>query len=58
MEQNADIMTRDGEDRTPRDMAIELKSIGAWRSALQEVGMNEYGIKRGNPFRDVCHYST
>ena len=58
IEKDADIMTRDGEDRTPRDMAIELKSIGAWRSALQEVGMNEYGIKRGNPFRDVCHYST
>lgn len=54
IEKGADIMAKDGEDRTPSDMAIELKSLGAWKRALEEGGMNEYGIKRGKPFSEVC----
>lgn len=53
VESGADLMTKDGEDRTPRDMAVELKSLGAWKRALEEGGMNEYGVKRGKPLSDV-----
>jgi len=38
---------------TPRDMAVELKSLGAWKRALEEGGMNEYGIKKTKPLSDV-----
>ncbi|KAG5337091.1 hypothetical protein C0989_010832 [Termitomyces sp. Mn162] len=52
VEKGADLMAKDGEDRTPRDMAIELKSLGAWKRALEEGGINEYGVKRGKPLSD------
>jgi len=52
IEKGADVMAKDGEDRTPRDMAIELKSLGAWKRALEEGGMNEYGIKKGKPLNE------
>ncbi|TFK36138.1 hypothetical protein BDQ12DRAFT_687341 [Crucibulum laeve] len=35
-------------------MAVELKSLGAWKRALEEGGMNEYGVKKGKPLSDVC----
>jgi hypothetical protein len=34
-------------------MAVELKSLGAWKRALEEGGMNEHGVKRGKPLSDV-----
>jgi hypothetical protein len=45
----------DGEDRTPRDIVVELKSLGAWKRALEEGGMDDdaYGIKRGKSLSDV-----
>jgi hypothetical protein len=46
VEKGADLSTKDGEGRTPRDMAIELKSLGAWKRALEEGGMDEYGMKK------------
>ncbi|KAG6890142.1 hypothetical protein C0995_011435 [Termitomyces sp. Mi166 len=52
IEKGADLTVKDGEDRTPRDMAVELKSLGAWKRALEEGGMNEYGVKRGKPLSD------
>ncbi|RDB17708.1 Palmitoyltransferase AKR1 [Hypsizygus marmoreus] len=52
IEKGADLTAKDGEDRTPRDMAVELKSLGAWKRALEEGGMNEYGVKRGKPLSD------
>ena len=53
IEKGADLGAKDGEDRTPRDMAVELKSLGAWKRALEEGGMNEYGVKKGRPLSDV-----
>ena len=53
IEKGADLAAKDGEDRTPRDMAVELKSLGAWKRALEEGGMDEYGVKRGKPLSDV-----
>ena len=53
IEKGADLSAKDGEDRTPRDMAAELKSLGAWKRALEEGGMDEYGVKRGKPLSDV-----
>ncbi|KAF8647576.1 hypothetical protein AX16_006615 [Volvariella volvacea WC 439] len=52
VEKGADLGAKDAEDRTPRDMAVELKSLGAWKRALEEGGMNEYGVKKGKPFSD------
>lgn len=53
VEKGADLGAKDGEDRTPRDMAVELKSLGAWKRALEEGGMNEYGVKKGKPLSEV-----
>lgn len=52
VEKGGDVTAKDGEDRTPRDMAVELKSLGAWKRALEEGGMNEYGVKRSKPLSD------
>ncbi|CCM05821.1 uncharacterized protein FIBRA_08055 [Fibroporia radiculosa] len=53
IESGADINAKDGEGRTARDMAIELKSLGAWKRALEEGGMNEDGSKKRKPLSDV-----
>ncbi|KAF9037902.1 ankyrin [Hymenopellis radicata] len=53
VERGADLTAKDGEGRTPREMATELKSLGAWKRALEEGGMNEYGVKKAKPFSDV-----
>ncbi|KAK2460369.1 hypothetical protein APHAL10511_007534 [Amanita phalloides] len=52
VEKGADLTAKDSEGRTPRDMAVELKSLGAWKRALEEGGMNEYGVKRGKPLSE------
>lgn len=52
VESGADIGAKDGEGRTARDMAVELKSLGAWKRALEEGGMNEHGIKKKRPLSD------
>jgi len=52
IEKGADIGAKDGEGRTARDMAVELKSLGAWKRALEEGGMTEDGIKRQKPLSD------
>lgn len=53
VEKGADLTAKDGESRTPREMAVELKSLGAWKRALEEGGMNEYGIKKPKPLSEV-----
>ncbi|KAF6750423.1 ankyrin repeat-containing domain protein [Ephemerocybe angulata] len=52
VEKGGDVAAKDAEDRTPRDMAVELKSLGAWKRALEEGGMNEHGVKRAKPLSD------
>ncbi|KAG7441231.1 palmitoyltransferase AKR1 [Guyanagaster necrorhizus] len=52
VEKGADLAAKDGEGRTPREMAVELKSLGAWKRALEEGGMNEYGIKKPKPLSE------
>ncbi|THV03552.1 palmitoyltransferase AKR1 [Dendrothele bispora CBS 962.96] len=52
VEHGADLTVKDAENRTARDMAVELKSLGAWKRAMEEGGMNEYGVKRTKPFSD------
>lgn len=53
VEKGADLAAKDGEGRTPRDMAVELKSLGAWKRALEEGGMSEDGMKKTKPFSEV-----
>ncbi|KAJ7272011.1 hypothetical protein B0H12DRAFT_1228861 [Mycena haematopus] len=43
---------KDGEGRTPRDMAVEFKSIGAWKRALEEGGCDENGNKKRGPLNE------
>ena len=54
LESGADIGAKDNEGRTARDMAVELKSLGAWKRALEEGGLNEEGIKKKKPLSEVC----
>lgn len=54
IECGADIAAKDGEGRTARDMAVELKSLGAWKRALEEGGLNEEGIRKKKPLSEVC----
>ncbi|EIW76594.1 hypothetical protein CONPUDRAFT_157779 [Coniophora puteana RWD-64-598 SS2] len=52
VEMGGDIHAKDAEGRTPRDMAVELKSLGAWKRALEEGGMNEYGVRASQPLSE------
>jgi palmitoyltransferase len=51
-EKGAEIHAKDNEGRTARDMAVELKSLGAWKRALEEGGFTEDGSKRKKPLSE------
>jgi ankyrin repeat protein len=53
VESGADLNVRSQDGKTARDMAVELKSIGAWRKALEEGGFEEDGRKRAKPLSEV-----
>jgi ankyrin repeat protein len=52
-EKGAEIHAKDNEGRTARDMAVELKSLGAWKRALEEGGFTEDGAKPKKPLSEV-----
>jgi palmitoyltransferase len=52
-EMGAEIHAKDNDGRTARDMASELKSLGAWKRALEEGGFTEDGSKRKKPLSEV-----
>ena len=52
-EKDAEIHAKDNEGRTARDMAVELKSLGAWKRALEEGGFTEDGSRRKKPLSEV-----
>lgn len=52
-EKGAEIHAKDNEGRTARDMAVELKSLGAWKRALEEGGFTEDGSRRKRPLSEV-----
>ena len=54
VEAGADVHAKDGEGRTARDMAQELKSLGAWKRALDEGGFTEDGVPKRKPLSEVC----
>ncbi|KAI0263246.1 ankyrin [Gloeopeniophorella convolvens] len=51
-EKGAEIHAKDNEGRTARDMAVELKSLGAWKRALEEGGFAEDGSARKKPLSE------
>ena len=55
-EKGAEIHAKDNEGRTARDMAVELKSLGAWKRALEEGGFTEDGSRRKRPLSEVGVY--
>lgn len=46
----ADLLAKEDSGKTPRDMAIELKSIGAYRKALADIGLEEDGRRKQRTF--------
>ncbi|EPQ26387.1 uncharacterized protein PFL1_06035 [Pseudozyma flocculosa PF-1] len=46
----SDLWAKEASGKTPRDMAIELKSIGAYRKALADVGLDDDGRKKSRTF--------
>ncbi|KAI1787384.1 palmitoyltransferase AKR1 [Ganoderma leucocontextum] len=52
VEAGADLQAKDGEGRTARDMAQELKSLGAWKRALDEGGFTEDGAPKRKPLSE------
>jgi ankyrin repeat protein len=52
VEAGADLNARDENGKTPREMAIELKSISAYKRALEEGGMSEDGHRKSKPLND------
>lgn len=46
----ADLLAKEDSGKTPRDMAIELKSIGAYRKALADIGLEEGGRRKQRTF--------
>lgn len=52
IEKGALLTAKDNEGRTPRDMAQELKSLGAWKRALEEGGWDDEGVKRSRPLSE------
>lgn len=53
VEAGSDVHAKDGEGRTARDMAVELKSLGAWKRALEEGGLTEEGVPKRKPLSEV-----
>ena len=53
IEAGADISAKDVEGRTAKDMAVELKSLGPWKRALEESGLTEEGVKVQKPLSEV-----
>lgn len=43
IEAGAELDVKDEQGKTPRDMAEELKSLGAWKKGLEESGRKEDG---------------
>ena len=54
IEAGGDVHAKDEEGRTARDMAVELKSLGPWKRALEEGGFTEDGIPKRRPLSEVC----
>lgn len=46
----ADLLAKEDSGKTPRDMAIELKSIGAYRKALADISIEEDGRRKQRTF--------
>jgi ankyrin repeat protein len=53
LECGADITAKDENGKTAKDMATELKSLGSYRRAFEEAGLNENGSKKANLLSDV-----
>lgn len=46
----ADLLAKEDSGKTPRDMAIQLKSIRAYRKALADIGIEQDGRKKHRSF--------
>ncbi|GAC75716.1 ankyrin repeat and DHHC-type Zn-finger domain containing proteins [Moesziomyces antarcticus T-34] len=46
----SDLLAKEDSGKTPRDMAVELKSIGGYRKALADIGFEEDGRRKQRTF--------
>jgi hypothetical protein len=49
----SDLWAREEGGKTPREMAVELKSLGAYKKALADVGLEEDGRRKYRPLAEV-----
>jgi hypothetical protein len=55
-QKGAEIHVKDNEGHTVFDMAVELKSLGAWKRALEEGGFTEDGSGCKKPYSSRPQY--
>jgi palmitoyltransferase ZDHHC13/17 len=54
VEKGADVTAKEDNGKTARDMAGELKSLGAYKRALEEAGVGEDGSRSKGLLSEVC----
>lgn len=57
VEAEADLHAKDDSGKTPHDLAVEIKSVGPYKSALEEAGYNEVGSRKVPLLNDVSCYT-
>ena len=53
IESGADLHAKDDSGKTPHDLAVELKSVEAYRAALEEAGYTDVGSRKVPLLNDV-----
>lgn len=53
IEAGADLHAKDDSGKTPHDLAVEIKSVEAYKSALEEAGYTEVGSRKVPLLNDV-----
>jgi ankyrin repeat protein len=57
IEAGADLNVKEGQGKTPRDMAEELKGVVPFTKGLEEAGRTELGTPILSRFGEVSHLS-
>lgn len=53
IEAGADLHAKDDNGKTPHELAVEIKSVEAYKSALEEAGFTEVGSRKVPLLNDV-----
>lgn len=58
IERGADLHAKDDSGKTPHDLAVELKSVEAYKAALEDAGYTDVGSRKVPLLNDVRLYRT